>query len=293
MFTFADKPTLEAPLTERALRQSLAVSDAPAWTAYAQALRVAGYRLDAPQVAQQLLNRGSAEVHDAFGHPIRLCVRAPQATEVASANVGPAVQPPVDILVVSGLSPTESDPWQAWLEARFPQAGWVRPHGADWPDIDRWADRIDEALAPNASRCPQLVLAHGFGALAVIHHALHGRRVPTAAVLVTPAYPKRFGLDAETIGQRLPYPSTLIAPQGGAHLESPWLQDEDAATWARLWGSRLVDAGRGPVVHPHAVAGATAPWREGEAVVAAHMLPLLACARASGAARHGELSAAR
>jgi predicted alpha/beta hydrolase family esterase len=187
----------------------------------------------------------------------------------------------VEFVVVSGLSPVESDPWQAWLQARFPQASWVRPLDGDWPDLDRWAARIDEALAQSAAGRQRLVLAHGFGALAVMRHALRGALAPSAAILVTPAQPRRFGQDAATLGHPLPYPGTLIAPQGGAHAESPWLQDEEAEAWAELWGCRLADAGRGPVQHPHAVAGATPPWPEAEAVLQGHMAPLLARGRAA------------
>ncbi len=188
--------------------------------------------------------------------------------------------PLVDILVVSGLSPVETDPWQAWLETRFPKAAWVRPLDGDWPDLDRWSGRIDHALARSATGRPALVLAHGFGALAVIRHATQGLHAPASAILVTPASPHRFGHDVDSIGYRLPCRSTLLAPQGGAHSESPWLQDEYAQRWAAAWGSHLVDAGRGPVHHAAAVPGATAPWPQGEAVLAEHMAPLLARARA-------------
>jgi predicted alpha/beta hydrolase family esterase len=185
----------------------------------------------------------------------------------------------VEIVVVSGLSPVESDPWQAWLEARFPQAAWVRPLDGDWPDLDRWSARIDEVLARGQADRQRLLLAHGFGALAVMRHAMHGALAPSSAILVTPAQPRRFGQDATSLGYPLPYPGTLVAPQGGAHGESPWLQDEDAQAWAQRWGCRLVDAGRGPVPHPFAVSGATPPWPEAEAVLASHMAPLLARAR--------------
>ena len=193
----------------------------------------------------------------------------------------------VDFVVVSGLSPVESDPWQAWLEVRFPHAAWVRPLDGDWPDLDRWSARIDEALAQGAANRQRVLLAHGFGALAVMRHATQGALAPSAAILITPAQPRRFGQDATTLGYPLPYPGTLLAPQGGAHGESPWLQDEDAEVWAQRWGCRMVDAGRGPVPHPHAVAGATPPWPQAEAVLASHMVPMLARARVAVQATAG------
>jgi len=187
--------------------------------------------------------------------------------------------PLVNIVVVSGLSPVDVDPWQSWLESRFPQATWVRPLDGDWPDLDRWAARIDACLESAEASPGGLVLAHGFGALAVVRHAALGRQRPACGILVTPAQPSRFAQDAASLGSPLPYPCTLVAPLGGAHEESPWLQDDQAVEWAARWGCRLADAGRGPVRHAHAVAGATPPWPEAEAVVSAGMAPLLARAR--------------
>jgi predicted alpha/beta hydrolase family esterase len=173
---------------------------------------------------------------------------------------------PADLLVVSGLSPVETDPWQAWLASRFPQATWIRPLDGDWPDLDRWSARIDGALATGRSR-PWLVLAHGFGALAVVRHASHGLFGPDAAILVAPADPARFGHDAALLGHPMPYPCSTIALQGGPHEASPWLQDAAARDWSRRWGTELVDAGAGPTLPP-------SPWPEGEALLAAHLQAL-------------------
>lgn len=168
----------------------------------------------------------------------------------------------IDLLVVSGLSPVETDPWQAWLETRLPHALWVRPQDGDWPDVDRWCARIDAALGRRRRRAC-LALAHGFGALALVRHASHGLRSPDAAILVAPADPARFGHDAASIGHPMPCPATLVALQGGSHPGSPWLQDEGARDWAARWRAVLVDAGAGPPRAP-------AAWAEGEALLAAH-----------------------
>ncbi|HEX4510949.1 MAG TPA: alpha/beta hydrolase [Burkholderiaceae bacterium] len=203
------------------------------------------------------------------------------ATDPLRERAPRAAWPLVHIVVVSGLSPVDSDPWQAWLETRFPQATWVRPLDGDWPDVDRWAERIDSALRAGGATAPRLVLSHGFGALAAIRHAATSREAVSAGLLVTPAHPRRFALEAEGLMDPIPYETTLLAPLGGAHPESPWLQDDDAVGWARRWGCHLVDAGRGPVRNSHAVAGATAPWTEAETVLGATMAPLLARARSA------------
>jgi len=186
---------------------------------------------------------------------------------MSDLSVSRALAAPPEVLVVSGLSPIETDPWQAWLATRLPEAAWVRPLDGDWPDLDRWAQRIERAVSGWRRARPWIVLAHGFGALAVVHHAMHGQRSPAAAILLAPALPHRFGQNEASLGHALPFPSTLVALQGGAHAVSPWMQDADAERWARAWGSTLVDAGGGPP------ADARTPWPEAEALLAGHGLP--------------------
>jgi hypothetical protein len=79
------KPTLQAPLTGQALRQSVAAHRTAEWTAYAQALRIAGYRIDPARLVEQLLRHGCASVLDAFGHEVSVQVRAPRPDWPADA----------------------------------------------------------------------------------------------------------------------------------------------------------------------------------------------------------------
>jgi hypothetical protein len=74
-------PILQAPLTVQALRQSVAAHRTAEWTAYAQALRVAGYRVDPARLAEQLLRDGCASVEDAFGHEVSV-----QVSDVSTAT---------------------------------------------------------------------------------------------------------------------------------------------------------------------------------------------------------------
>ena len=83
------KPTLQAPLTGQALRQSLSASQHAEWTAYAHALKVAGYHVDPAGLAEQLLRNGCASVRDAFGHEVVVHVRVPAVV----AAQAPAAQP--------------------------------------------------------------------------------------------------------------------------------------------------------------------------------------------------------
>jgi hypothetical protein len=92
MSTVLAKPTLQAPLTGQALRQSVAAHETAAWTAYAQSLRVAGYRVDAAHLAEQLLRNGCASVHDAFGNEVTVQVRVPRPVVADAAAAQPSAQ---------------------------------------------------------------------------------------------------------------------------------------------------------------------------------------------------------
>jgi len=96
------KPTLQAPLTGQALRQSVAEHRTQEWTAYAQALRVAGYRVDPGRLADQLLRHGCASVEDAFGHEVSVEVRVPRPARVPEPP-GQAVADPANAADTGGF----------------------------------------------------------------------------------------------------------------------------------------------------------------------------------------------
>jgi hypothetical protein len=86
MSTALAKPTLQAPLTGQALRRSVAAHETAEWTAYAQSLRIAGYRVDPARLAEQLLRNGCASVQDAFGNEVTVQVRVPRPEAEAPAQ---------------------------------------------------------------------------------------------------------------------------------------------------------------------------------------------------------------
>jgi hypothetical protein len=89
------RPILQAPLTGQALRQSVAAHRTAEWTAYAQALRIAGYRVDPALLVEQLLRHGCANVQDAFGHEVSVQVRVPRPV-IVPAPGGRAVADPAE-----------------------------------------------------------------------------------------------------------------------------------------------------------------------------------------------------
>lgn len=78
-------PVLQAPLTGQALRHSVAAHQVAEWSAWARALRVAGYRVDPARLADQLMRHGCAIVQDAFGHDVSVQVRVPARDAAAPA----------------------------------------------------------------------------------------------------------------------------------------------------------------------------------------------------------------
>jgi hypothetical protein len=99
------KPTLQAPLTGQALRQCVASHRTAEWTAYAQSLRIAGYRVEPARLADQLLRHGCASVQDAFGQEVLVQVRVPQPVGAggAAAQMLPGAGPPEGDEAPAGL----------------------------------------------------------------------------------------------------------------------------------------------------------------------------------------------
>jgi predicted alpha/beta hydrolase family esterase len=148
------------------------------------------------------------------------------------------------VLVVPGLHDSGPAHWQSWLQAHFKRSLRVRQHDWSVPDLDRWAARIEATLA---SQPPArwIAVAHSFGCLALVRHLLE--RAATsgprgngirAALLVAPADPGKFGIDAASQRSRLDVPSALLASE-----TDPWMHIDAARLWGRTWGSRFINLG--------------------------------------------------
>lgn len=149
----------------------------------------------------------------------------------------------VRVLVIPGLNDSGPTHWQSHLQAHFRHA--VRVQQQDWgrPDLSAWAARIDATLAalPPAR---WVAVAHSFGCLALLHHL--GTRGPTpahphgvqSALLIAPADPDKF-----SIATRLPQSHPGIDTVLVASETDPWMAYPRAQSWARTWGSRLINMG--------------------------------------------------
>lgn len=170
---------------------------------------------------------------------------------------------PLRVLVIPGLCDSGPGHWQTWLQGQYRDA--LRVQQADWhtPDLRRWAGRIGQVLARHP-RTAWIAVAHSFGCLALARHLLEQPAVPDgpglrAALLVAPAEPAKFGVEALLPQHGLRLPSTLVGSR-----TDPWMTLERARLWAERWGSRFVDLGEAGHINVESGHG---PWPYGRLLV--------------------------
>jgi len=176
----------------------------------------------------------------------------------------------VRLLVVPGLHGSGPEHWQSWLERMEPGA--VRISLEDWghADLDRWAAAIDETLHEHRAEA-WIAVGHSFGCLALAHHAARGGRGVHGALLVAPADPARFGVDEASVGQPLPFASTLVVSSN-----DPWMSHADALYFGQRWGCSIVEAGDAGHINPGSGYG---PWPSARHWVAQHVERVAAALR--------------
>ncbi|MET0334756.1 MAG: alpha/beta hydrolase [Rhizobacter sp.] len=140
------------------------------------------------------------------------------------------------LLIVPGLHDSGPAHWQSWLHSLYPRA--LRVQQDDWstPDLQRWAERIGDTLGH--SQAPVIAVAHSFGCLALAQWIGSGDSRITAALLVAPADPARFGLQRRLHLAPLAARTSLVASD-----TDPWMSAADAAHWADRWGSHFHNLG--------------------------------------------------
>jgi predicted alpha/beta hydrolase family esterase len=147
-------------------------------------------------------------------------------------------QSPARLLIIPGLHDSPPEHWQSWLQSHHRDA--VRVVQRDWctPDLERWPAGITSTLA-QAGGGRWIAVAHSFGVLALVRHlALDPEAHITAALLVAPADPDKFGLGEHLPAQALPIPATMVLSQS-----DPWLAADAGRRWAARWGCHAVDLG--------------------------------------------------
>jgi predicted alpha/beta hydrolase family esterase len=143
------------------------------------------------------------------------------------------------LLIVPGLHDSGPGHWQTWLQARHRGALRVRQDDWDTPDLERWAARVDATLREAGPAARWIAVAHSFGCLALVRHlALRPGTPITAALLVAPAEPEKFGVAPRLPRHALGVPGLLVASD-----TDPWMQAANALAWAERWGLKSLNLG--------------------------------------------------
>ena len=166
-------------------------------------------------------------------------------------------------LTVPGIDNSGPEHWQSHWEQRRDDCVRVELGMWDTPHCNTWVNNLNAAIS--AAARPVILVAHSLGCHAVawwsaLERPTDGKVV--GALLVAP--PKIEGLTADSrldsfaplVRERLRFPSLLAASR-----DDPYVSFEQARKMARLWGSRLVDAGW--LGHINVAAGVGA-WPFGE-----------------------------
>lgn len=113
------------------------------------------------------------------------------------------------VLIVPGLHNSDSRHWQTRWQGLYP--AFERVTQDDWqtPALPKWTARLEQAIF--AASKPVILVAHSFGCLATVAASAHPSIA--AALLVGPADPVKFQVDAELKAMRLPFPSVLVASE--------------------------------------------------------------------------------
>jgi predicted alpha/beta hydrolase family esterase len=160
--------------------------------------------------------------------------------------------------MVPGLRGSGPRHWQTLWLARNPV--YRRVLQDDWLAArpDTWAAAVDREIKAAPDR--PLLVAHGFGCLAVLRRLAERRADVAGVMLVAPRDPDEFGLEA-LLPSMLEMPTTLVASHN-----DPSMSFALAERLASRLGSRLVDAGEAGHIDPHSGYG---PWPAGERLLAA------------------------
>lgn len=168
------------------------------------------------------------------------------------------------VLTLPGWQNSGPEHWQSrWEEAygfiRVAQHDWLRPLRGDW--IARLED-----LVLQQTKAPVLV-AHSLGCLLVAAWASHSKNthLVKAALLVAPADAEREALRpvltswAPIALQALPFKTLLVASRN-----DPFCSFERSCTFAKAWGSELIDLGAQGHINGQSGLG---EWPQGVALV--------------------------
>lgn len=137
------------------------------------------------------------------------------------------------VLMVPGLFGSGPDHWQSDWQRRYPRFDRVEQDDWTWPNLERWSRRVVETAIQAEE--PVILVAHSFGCLATVRASVFQSNLIAGALLVAPADPARFKVEAKLPQGTLDFPTTLVASTN-----DPWMPLDRAQAWAERWGSDFV-----------------------------------------------------
>jgi len=158
------------------------------------------------------------------------------------------------VLIVPGLRDSGPAHWQTLWERDHPQYQRVLQRNWEHPDLDEWVQAVDAKI--RESRRPVILVAHGFGCLAVARRVGRDLSRVRGALLVAPADPDRFNVKALLPQTPFVFPSTLVASSSDLSLTLA-----QAQVFAGKRGSRFVNLGDAGHINAESGFG---PWPYGE-----------------------------
>ena len=165
--------------------------------------------------------------------------------------------PDYHVIIVPGLHDSSPAHWQSRWHRRHPEFSRVRQDDWDHPQLVAWAARLGHLRRYDTR--PALLVAHSFGCLTAVHSIARDSDNLAGALLVAPTDPDKFAVADLLPALPLPCPSIVVASSN-----DPWMRADQAALWARRWGSTLVDGG--PLGHINADSG-LGGWSDGAALL--------------------------
>ena len=184
---------------------------------------------------------------------------------------------PFKVVTSAGLHDAGPDMWLSLWQQAARQDGqdWTRVVQSDWddPDPDAWADALAMTVDEARGARPVIVVGHSLGALAVVRASLSEAMPPVAGAFLVAPPDTGQELTRDEIARwgegpwgRLPFPAAVVASH-----DDPWCAFERAATLAKSWDARLLDAGAAGHV---AAADGHGPWPEGAGMLRDFVLSL-------------------
>ena len=145
--------------------------------------------------------------------------------------------------IIPGLGGSGPDHWQTYFETTG--ANFKRIVQKDWdaPNIKEWVETIDNAIATYDPETVVLV-GHSLGCPTIAQWAAQSHKKIKGALLVAPpdieAIQKKFQIELfrELPTAKINFPTIVVASTN-----DQWDQDQQAALYAKNWGSRFVSIG--------------------------------------------------